>query len=792
MATITDFFGVHGKEIISGSTPGAAFNWYQNGTAASVSVDTTGGRGSHPALKIQQTAAGVSIIGFDVVAGNRKVLAFGWFKLNQLSTLASANLIQCGGPTTQPGIQVTTGGILRAFAGATTAVYSGTFSTGTWYWIECLIDTSGTTFTIDWKVYDDTLKTFVAQSQAAIAGQTAADQTSIKFGQNASAAQLGDATHTGGWFHDCGYGLVSTDYPLANPLETVLLNPSACGTHSLGTGLFTKTGSVAITAGETTSFGELDEQPISATDWVAQTAIDAAAFVEYQCDYAVADARDPVALKFYTEHQGAATGAYTFEARVRENATDSADITTGGTKSATTVIRRSLVLGARLGGGGAWTNATAKAARLRFGYSGDATPDVQLNGWFAEALMPVSLSTTLTNTSTATAGSSASVAAARIRRATPTASAGSTPSVLKTPGVVRSVATGSSALVSKIPKLVRALTGGSTASVVSSKVKVALSSITASAPTLTVSRLLARLNVTTASAGSISSVVKIPKRITTVAAGTSITILKAPARVVSATGGSSASALKRPGRVIAASAGSTASALQALVQLRVITATASSAVSVIRRPGKVSTISAANSSSVARVASRLRTITATAAGGAVVVKVPKLTRVVSAASSSSVLKTPGVVRSVSAGSTATALRRPGRVASVAASSSSSVLRSAGVQASLAAGSVVSMAMSAGRSVVLSASSSSSSVVQAGVSVVVAAGSLVSTIRTIITGGGFRGLAGRTNRIGGSAVGRSAINALMAVPGAGKLRGNSNHTGKIDHSPADGTGIIEGD
>lgn len=392
--TITDFYGAWSQEFPT-SVPGASFNFITalGDPSGFSSIDPTGGRGGSPAVKIQETAAASSWGGFNIATGQRQFVSFMWIKANQSPTLANAIITQCSGPANPGSIRFGTTGTFSATVGTggNVATYSGTVTLGNWYYVCALFDYTSSVFRIDWSVYDESAGLWTSETPAISGGgDVPADIVSVRFGQVASAGQWGDATHVGAWWQTAGYSLVRQDYPIM-PVESILLAPNSVGTHNLGAGSFQKTGAVAITGGDTTSYQEIDEQPPVGTDFVAQTAIDATAYLEYGfTDFTSINANQPIAVKVYAEYVGsAASGAYTAEVRLTDG-TETLDVLTGGTKSGVTTSDRAVCYNRIPSGGvGVWDGIAVDQLRVRFGYSNDVTPNPQLNGAFLEVLVPI-------------------------------------------------------------------------------------------------------------------------------------------------------------------------------------------------------------------------------------------------------------------------------------------------------------------------------------------------------------------------------------------------------------------
>lgn len=228
------------------------------------------------------------------------------------------------------------------------------------------------------------------------------------------------------------------------------------------------------------------------------------------------------------------------------------------------------------------------------------------------------------------AGAATSVTTLRVTGRTVTATGSSTPSLARTPQLVRAVTAASSTAITKRPGLVRALAQAATATAQQLRTRIAASTVT-NAPTVTASASKVRLNAATVAAASSAAITKALTTTRTVtnaasatvtalrvrvravtAAGTGTpTIIKRPALTRSTTGPSSSTATRRPALVRSVVAGSSTSATR--TPARTILATATSATSLIRRPAHaVSTLAG----SAASVGASTRLTVSTAAGAA--------------------------------------------------------------------------------------------------------------------------------------------------------------------------------
>lgn len=356
---------------------------------------TTGLRSGGGNVRMICTAAGaVQRVQYSHAAGVRALVETFYYMQTGTPSANTGiyNAVNANGNASISAATSGNGGGLFATAGAGTAgTVSAALTNNQWYRVDVRSVVSGGVLTVDWWLDG------VAQSGSSVS-QTDADFTSSRLGINAA------ITLTASFMDHLG-SYTSADAPLGQHTSKLYDLATAVGAnHSLGAGTFQKTTTTSITSGDANSEAELTEKPFSLSQFVAQTANDAAAYVEYP----VADSGESVAPSIVligSLFGGAATGVYTTELRAYDGTSEGTDLWTGLTKSGTT-SRYSLNLLTSPPSGGSWTDAKFDALRLRFGFSGDANPDPRLGGLAVMAVFKVSVPQTIvlgqaTDTSTA-------------------------------------------------------------------------------------------------------------------------------------------------------------------------------------------------------------------------------------------------------------------------------------------------------------------------------------------------------------------------------------------------------
>ena len=254
---------------------------------------------------------------------------------------------------------------------------------GTWYRIDCKIDASTGTLTVDGQVDGSAL----TQSSGAFASATF---NAYKIGPNATTSTMDlyaddlIVSHTAG------------DYPLGAGYVK-RFSPNAVGTHNLeaspSSAFFRDEGGAetAIATGETASSQNLDDVPLNADEDHVLVENDASLTAAHYLEYGFTDSvesaevhgvRALVALRQDTVANCDIT------ARLREGGVD-ATIYTGDVNNNFRIYKGTTF--ATKPSGGAWTEATLNSTVLRYGYTIDADGRVRLDSSMVEVAFGASL-----------------------------------------------------------------------------------------------------------------------------------------------------------------------------------------------------------------------------------------------------------------------------------------------------------------------------------------------------------------------------------------------------------------
>jgi hypothetical protein len=324
--------------------------------------------GGGDAKMICAAAGAVTRVAANHAAGKR-VLVESFYYLQTGAPSANGAIYQAAnasGNASVTSVSTAGGGGIAANAAGNLVTASAALTNNTWYRVDVRVVVSGGVMTV-------TVWLNGVQLTQSTATQTDADLTASRLGISTA------VTLTSHYMDHSGSYTVG-DAPLGEYRGRLYDLAAAVGAnHSLGSGSFQKTGAVAITSGDSNSQAELTEKPFSMTQYVAQTAIASTAYVEYP----VADSSEqspPSLVRVGSAWAGSAANAYLMEIRAYDGTTESSDLTSASSAAKTGTTTRIPVPAYLLTApsGAAWTNALFNALRLRFGFSGDATPNPRL------------------------------------------------------------------------------------------------------------------------------------------------------------------------------------------------------------------------------------------------------------------------------------------------------------------------------------------------------------------------------------------------------------------------------
>lgn len=321
-------------------------------------ISTTTVRTGAAALRCNAAGAAVNLqrtIARTIVAGRFYVR----FASLPASSTPFIRFVNANGAGT---IEVDNAGLIKAKVGTgSLSASAGTASTGTWYRIDFLLDTSGATGSIKLQVDGGT-------EQTATNAQATANNTSINIG-------ITGAATCDAFYDDSLWGDATGDYPFgAGTVDR--FSPTADGTHSFTAGDFgydTAGADVATTA--TDVWTKVDDTDMGSTaDLIRQKVIRSTGYVEVAFG-ARPHSWAPLAVAVITSFHSSTTGANTAGVKLNDggtlkNITDEAGDALSDI-SETAIIVNEKVLATRPNGGTAWTDAALGAITVRFGYSTD-------------------------------------------------------------------------------------------------------------------------------------------------------------------------------------------------------------------------------------------------------------------------------------------------------------------------------------------------------------------------------------------------------------------------------------
>jgi hypothetical protein len=252
------------------------------------------------------------------------------------------------------------GAVVAHIAGGTTSASAGTVSTGTWYLIDWLADTTTGTASLKIRLDGGTER----ESTLAVA---TANMTGVQFGPRG-------AITCDAFYDDIIYGDSAGDYPFG--VGTVEgMHPTRDGTHSFTAGDFGyDTAGANVGTGDTTVYQKLDDAALTDTsDLIRQKVIRTTGYVEIGFGTAPYT-YDAQAINVVNSYHAAGTGADTFGVKMNDGGTIKALTDEAGDGifdvSDTTIAISDKIL-TSAPSGGSWTKTKIDAILIRGGYSGD-------------------------------------------------------------------------------------------------------------------------------------------------------------------------------------------------------------------------------------------------------------------------------------------------------------------------------------------------------------------------------------------------------------------------------------
>lgn len=258
-------------------------------------------------------------------------------------------------------IRVLTTGSIVAQVNATTSTTLGTVTVNTWNYVDFTYDATTTPGSI----------------KAILNGGTERTVSAALTGTGLTFCRFGVITAT-----TCDVVLDHirltdsvTEYPIG-PGYVAGFVPTSTGTHSQTAGDFQDDGAANITNGDG-SWAKLDELPGNTTDYIAQAVINGSGYVEYVYG-------TPSLVPRSVEQVLSVTGgtANTQKAQLYDGVSASDMYALTATAAALQTWTKNW---ASPPSGGSWTAALLAALRIRWGFSGDVTPNPRLTNTLIEA-----------------------------------------------------------------------------------------------------------------------------------------------------------------------------------------------------------------------------------------------------------------------------------------------------------------------------------------------------------------------------------------------------------------------
>ena len=236
----------------------------------------------------------------------------------------------------------------------------------TWYRIDCKADVSTGTSKL-WYNVDGVGEQYTEYTQAA----TTFNGFRLGFIESTPTISAGEA-----YWDDCVYSNTISDYPIGT-VYVLGLRPNADGTHNNAANIMEDSAGNDIDGSTYFAYDKLDEDPWVSTagsDYVRQTANGTGNYCEIQ--FADISQSNIMGVQAMLQYSSASTSSNTGACIIRSGTTET---TLWGSPSSladysesSSYYKRCMVSP----DGGSWTQTIVNAIRCRFGYSGDASPDV--------------------------------------------------------------------------------------------------------------------------------------------------------------------------------------------------------------------------------------------------------------------------------------------------------------------------------------------------------------------------------------------------------------------------------
>lgn len=333
------------------------WNTFNNAPAISTTIKRTGAASGRV-----NPAATTRYWGRALATGTRTVAGRIYFRVEAMpaGTLSILGLVNASGSVNLR-LNGTTGQLLWDIGAGSDTNFDSPITTGTWYRVDFLADSTGANTTVLAKLDGGTEASYSF-------AQAAADFTDVRVGLTAASSS------TDIYYDDIVIGDATGDYPFgAGTVEGLV--PTADGTHSFTAGDFaydTAGGNVAV--GATDVFGKLDEGDMTVTtDLIRQAVVRSTGYVEVG-GWSPVSGADPQGVVVVLSMHSSTTGANTAGWKANDGGTIVAINNAGGTGltdiSNTTISQISRTFAARPAGG-AWTLSALTNLKIRFGYSTD-------------------------------------------------------------------------------------------------------------------------------------------------------------------------------------------------------------------------------------------------------------------------------------------------------------------------------------------------------------------------------------------------------------------------------------
>jgi len=256
---------------------------------------------------------------------------------------------------------------------------NGSVVADTWYWIEMIVDVSGTTWTLDWRLdgADQPASTLAGQSATTITDRFLGNSNGITFSFSYSTAVSGTSSSLTDWPGE--YDSKSI-WPVSSGTHNLDASPSSYFyEHDGGSG-------TALQTAETAAWTRVDDNPLGGgSDRIYVTGAPGSG--QYaEVNLGTVGGFTPSAVRVVESVQQSSAGGSVYTSKITDDGgTSLSDVQTALDPNTGSEAFKTKTFTTKPSGG-AWTISALNSLKYRYGYTTDATPELRLNGVMVESI----------------------------------------------------------------------------------------------------------------------------------------------------------------------------------------------------------------------------------------------------------------------------------------------------------------------------------------------------------------------------------------------------------------------